>query len=96
MSDDENKEEETQYNMNDQEVMLKDKDKEKLVRELVDTFNDRDELHIAYKVKMKEIILMAICEFIEYLNQDETKLDLDMVKWIDKFVEEKFRKENNE
>jgi hypothetical protein len=69
------------------------KDKEKLVRDLVNTFNDRDELHKSYKSKMKEIILMSIVEFIEFFKNNECKTNLDVIQWVDKFVEERFRKE---
>lgn len=63
-------------------------DKEEIVRRLVETYNDRDELHTAYKEKMKEIILIAFCDFQEYANRNE---DFDVIKWIENFVEERFR-----
>jgi len=62
-------------------------DKEKLVRDLVNTFNDRDQLHVAYKEKMKSIFFY----FSEALASEvETKEDFDLMKFIDSFVEERF------
>jgi hypothetical protein len=62
-------------------------DKEKLVRDLVDTFNDHDQLHVAYKEKMKSIFFY----FSEVLASEvETKEDFDLMKFIDSFVEERF------
>ena len=61
-------------------------EREKLVRDLVNTFNDRNELHIAYKVKMKEIIKNVLYEFGSYCSENP-----DIEEWINNFVEERFR-----
>jgi len=67
------------------------KDKEKLVRDLVNTFNDRDELHVAYKQKMKDIIAETISEFIVFLAESQPDDDQMIADWIDNFVEERFK-----
>ncbi len=64
-------------------------DKEKLVRDLVNTFNDRDELHIAYKKIIKEILRLFSIELVHI--QLDGKLTLQ--EFINEFVEERFRPE---
>ena len=64
------------------------KNREKLVRDLVNTFNDREELHCAYKKKMEEIIFVAIHKFLTKLEEDG---DSELSEWIHEFVEETFR-----
>lgn len=66
-------------------------DKEKMVRELVDTFNDKDELHIAYKKKMKGIITLALVSFIEDANNEDADIFIDA--WVNDFVEKYFNNE---
>ena len=66
-------------------------DKEQIVRDLVNTFNDRDELHVAYKIKMKEIITLATIEFINFIKINPNAEDADIFEWINNFVEEKFK-----
>ncbi len=62
-------------------------DKEKIVRDLMNTFNDRDQLHEAYKQRMKSIFFY----FAEMLAKEiEDKEDFDLIKFIDSFVEERF------
>ena len=68
-------------------------DKKKLVEDLVNTFNDRDELHLAYKEKMKEIITYAFLEFGNFANDNPDATGEDVEKWIDYFVEEHFKPE---
>lgn len=41
-------------------------DKEKLVRDLVNTFNDCDELHISYKAELKKILIKFALVLEEY------------------------------
>ena len=69
------------------------KDKEKIVRDLVNTFNDRDELHEAYKNKMKSIIFNFADEFI--LAMAESKITTELLIWefVDTYVEERFKPE---
>lgn len=62
-------------------------EKEKLVRDLVNTYNDRDELHIAYKERMKSIFFA----FFEFMSEKNENLSLE--EWIDSFVEERFKPE---
>ena len=51
------------------------KDKEKLVRDLVNSFNDRDELHKEYKERLKGMFRHFIHVFINYYeDEDEQKL----------------------
>jgi len=72
------------------------KNKEKIVRDLVNTFNDRDELHVAYKEKMKDILLHCICEFMEFLDESaKNEIEIDLDKWINNFVEERFKPSDN-
>ena len=66
-------------------------EREKLVRDLVNTFNDRNELHIAYKVKMKEIIKNVLYEFGSYCSENPDIEPSDIEEWINNFVEERFR-----
>jgi hypothetical protein len=69
-------------------------EKEKLVKDLVNTFNDRDVLHAAYKEKMKHIITYAIIEFVNMINEKEEEItDECIAKFINNFVEEKFKPE---
>ncbi len=68
-------------------------DREEIVRNLVNTFNDRDKLHIAYKAKMKEIIKNALYEFIAYYHKNPDIDTPDIEEWINNFVEERFRPE---
>lgn len=63
-------------------------DREKLVRDLINTFNDRNELHIAYKEKMKGIILHAFQCFSEDIENGDL---MPLEEWIDNFVEERFK-----
>jgi hypothetical protein len=69
------------------------KDKEKLVRELVDTFKDRNELHEAYKKKMKGIILCVFSEFSRFAEEvgEDNINEESIANWIDNFVEERFK-----
>ena len=66
-------------------------DKEELVRKLVSTFNTRDELHEAYKTKMKQILRIAIYQLGEDI-EDVPNLDLN--EWINQFVELTFRQKD--
>lgn len=70
-------------------------DKEKLVRDLVNTFNDRDEIHMAYKSKMKGIFLDFFCCIISNFDNtnDEDITPGMLVSFIDSYVEERFRPE---
>lgn len=68
--------------------------KEKLVRDLLGTFNDRDSLHEAYKVKMKQIIGHAIYAFLDYLKDFDESKGLQIEKFVDEFVEQSVSKES--
>jgi hypothetical protein len=61
--------------------------KEKLVRDLVNTFNDRDELHMAYKEKVKQILH----NFVEALSGPLQEEEFDMNAFIEEFVESRFK-----
>lgn len=66
-------------------------DKEKIVRELVDTFSNRSELHKAYKEKMKLIIKECIHDFLVDMVEKDNFLTTDQLEnWIDNFVETRF------
>lgn len=69
-------------------------DNEKIVRDLVNTFNDRDHLHLAYKNRMKYILLNFFCaihvEYESYSNEIDPD---DLMKFIDTYVEEHFKPE---
>lgn len=67
------------------------KEREKIVKDLVNTFNDRDELHEAYKSRMKEIILYAMNELGQFYEDNPDIDEIDLVSWIDNFVEERFK-----
>ncbi len=66
-------------------------DNEKIVRDLVNTFNDRDELHESYKEKMKGILLDFIVNY--YVNYKDQKEGILVEDFIDLYVEERFRPE---
>lgn len=66
------------------------KDREKMVHDLVATFKDMNELHIVYKERMKNIIGYAV----SCLAKDIDKADFNLKKWVDQFVEENFKAEN--
>jgi hypothetical protein len=67
------------------------KDNEKIVRDLVNTFNDRNELPIASKGKMKQILFQFTDSFIVALNNDKLDTQLSIWEFIDQFVEERFK-----
>ncbi len=65
------------------------KNKEKIVRDLVNTFNDRDELHKAYKEKMKHIFADFVSAYLECrTDKDCSKISLE--DFIDAYVETRF------
>ena len=68
-------------------------DKEKIVRDLVDTFKDRNELHAAYKEKMKVMIGQVIVEFLTvFIEKEDVDLTpLKIEEWVDNFVETRFK-----
>jgi hypothetical protein len=72
---------------------MKIKNKKKLVEDLVNTFNDRDELHIAYKKKVKHILFDSITSFLkdfeDYPHDDIMVSDLN--EWISIYVETRFK-----
>ena len=75
-------------------MKLKKKDKEKLVRDLVDTYEDGNERHQAYKKMMKNIITIAIGDFFDFLDEHQDNLDLSqeqLNKWVSNFVEDRFK-----
>ena len=66
----------------------------KLVEDLVNTFNDRDELHEAYKVRLAKIICIALNEFADFAeNCKENKLEMTVMDWCKDFVEQRCKKE---
>jgi hypothetical protein len=64
---------------------------EKIVRDILNTFDDHDELHIAYKTKMKEIITYAIIGFVDFIDKNSNVEDADIMEWINNFVEKGFK-----
>ena len=66
------------------------KNKEKLVRDLVNTFNDRDELHEAYKKKMKEIFSDLISVYLECRSDAECS-KISLTDFIDAYIETRFK-----
>ena len=66
------------------------KNKEKLVRDLVNTFNDRDELHEAYKKKMKEMFWDFISAYLDY-RCDNGYEKMTLKEFIDDYVETRFK-----
>lgn len=67
------------------------KDRKKLFEDLVNTFNDRDELHKVYKERMKAIISCAFGAFGNYANENPDITNENIEKWISDFVEERFK-----
>ncbi len=67
--------------------MSKIKNKKKLVEDLVNTFNDRDELHIAYKANMSNLIYNALRAFILEAEECEDGAKINIGDWCDQFVE---------
>ena len=68
------------------------KNKKELMKELIDTLENRNDLHSIYKEKQKDIISTAFACFIvdtECLNKDDIDSEF-MNKWINDFVEERF------
>ena len=68
-------------------------DKEKIVRDLVNTFNDRDQLHAAYKKRMKGIFFDFFCCITEnFEDQPEENINIQMIKsFINQYVEQRFK-----
>lgn len=67
------------------------KDKEKLLKDLVNRFNDRDELHNSYKEKMKSILYNFADAIILAMSEDEITTELSIWEFVEKFVEERFK-----
>ena len=65
--------------------------KEQVIRDLLNTFNTRDKLHMAYKAKMKDILLTAFEEFGEYLGKTPEEFQIGLPEWVEDFVEEHFK-----
>ena len=64
-------------------------DKEKLVKDLIDTFKDDAEIHLAYKDRMRQLIADALIS----LGKDATeKPDLNLIEWIQNFVDNRFKR----
>ena len=68
---------------------MRNNDKEKLVRELLETYENGNARHKFYKSVMKKIIYDAFSEFYEKHKNNEVS-EKQLVEWIDEFVEEKF------
>lgn len=66
------------------------KDKEKIVRDLINSFEDRDDLHQAYKEKMKKLIHNALETFCDFLDKSSPDEDMILSKWVNDYVEERF------
>ncbi len=74
------------------------KERKKLVEDLVDTFEDRNELHKVYKARVKIMIRDAIECFSKFLmssggehwDSATTHRNLDL--FVDRFVESRFKK----
>jgi len=66
------------------------KNKEKIVRDLVNTFNDRDELHEAYKLRMKEIFANFIGCYLGYRSSEDCRKK-SLKEFIDWYVETNFK-----
>ena len=65
------------------------KNKEKIVRDLVNTFNERDELHAEYKARMK-IILLDFYYDSAYADPEFATRE-DLISFIENFVETRFK-----
>lgn len=62
------------------------KDKKKIIEDLVNSMEGRNDLHELYKIKMKNILMHFSCSVAQLdddLSQDE------FIKYIDKYVEER-------
>ncbi len=67
-------------------------DRELLVRQLVDSFDSRSDLHKAYKGKVKRMMMDCIQEFLnEYIEKDNFSTYEDLEKWVENFVETRFK-----
>lgn len=66
------------------------KNKEKIVKDLVNTFNDRDELHKAYKERMKAILWDFMSDYLECRSDKECS-KISLVEFIDAYVETRFK-----
>jgi hypothetical protein len=64
---------------------MKGVDKEKIVRDLVGSFDSRDSLHLAYKAALKKLIYEAFFYLSEHMEEDSSKNDL--MEFISDFVE---------
>lgn len=73
--------------------------KEKIVRDLIDTFEHRNHLHMMYKKQIKDMLMQYsefIWDIVSNLNDERVKMfNRDSVKEIiEKFVEMVIRKED--
>jgi hypothetical protein len=69
------------------------KNKKQIVEDLVNTFNDRDHLHTAYKKKLSSIIYLAIQSFLEHAENFSDGSEINVGDWCDQFVERTCRKQ---
>lgn len=78
--------------MKSKKICLSDLEKEQLIRDLISTFKDRDELHTAFKEKIKSILQYAFYEFIRDVATNQDK-EITVETFIEEFVENNFKPE---
>jgi len=64
-----------------------------LIEDLVNTFQDREAVHKAYKSKMKEIISYTLMVFFEFMHNNPKSEPGDVLEWVNNFVEKTFKVE---
>jgi len=74
------------------------KNKKKIIKDLMSTFEDRSALHEAYKEKMKDIILISVSYVLvkveEYIfAHGKVPCEIEIYKFISEFVESHFEME---
>jgi hypothetical protein len=69
-------------------------DKEKLIRDFVEGFDDQTELHAVYKEKMKEILTSFFCYLLIELRDKDIEVP-SIMKLIHHFVEDHFHLEKS-
>jgi len=67
--------------------------KEKLVRDPVNTFIDRDELHEAYKKKLRGILIHFALALEEFEKDASTDRSTTLYEFVDAYIEYTIQKE---
>jgi hypothetical protein len=83
------------HNLSKGKMEMEIKSKERIVRDLMSTFEDRNELHAEYKQRMKDIILISISYVLGKIEEhalanDGVPSEIEICQFVNEFVENHF------